>query len=151
MNSLERFRMTNKIESFQALRAIAIFMIFLSHCNSLWIADGVNKLDCLGAPGVSLFIILSGFLTAYSYDWSSKAVPLKNRLKKKINKFYILHVGTLIIAIPFTISLLEENSALWSEAFLANVSLIQAFIPLKQIYFSFNAVSWYLSLTFFSR
>ena len=56
--------MQNKIAAFQGLRGWAIFLVFLSHCSQLYNINGVNRLVYFGCAGVSIFIILSGFLTA---------------------------------------------------------------------------------------
>lgn len=60
--------MRNKIVSFQVLRAISITLIFLSHCEDLIRVNEINCLKYLGCAGVSLFIALSGFLTAMKYN-----------------------------------------------------------------------------------
>ena len=60
-----------KIDSLQALRAIAFFGIFISHCG----------LIDFGKLGVSVFFIMSGFLMFYNYEDKT----LDNLLKKSIN------------------------------------------------------------------
>jgi peptidoglycan/LPS O-acetylase OafA/YrhL len=54
-----------KIQSLQAIRAVAFSAIFLSH---LEIISG------LGGWGVSVFFVLSGFLMSYSYEGRAKVL-----------------------------------------------------------------------------
>ena len=138
--------MKNKIESFQVLRGIAILIIFASHCNNLIVIGGQNRLMYLGGCGVSVFIALSGFLAAYKYSEASPTDGMSS-IKAKLRKFGWLHLSTLIVATPLSISLLKKNVIQWVGTLLLNGTLLQAWIPTLSVYFSFNAVSWYLSLT----
>ena len=128
----------NKIRSFQILRAAAATMIFLSHC--------VPGLGWWGGTGVSLFIALSGFLAVMKYkDIKVNSVQL---YKARWKQFYKLHIITLIasIVLPAYISSINISQE-WFKTLFLNLSLTQTLFPNSGIYFSFNAVSWYLSLT----
>ena len=139
--------MKRKVESLQILRGMAIFLIFLSHCDQLLLFDGENRLNNLGGFGVAVFISLSGFLTSYR---GSGENTLKNPIDlyiTKWKKFCWLHLFTLFLAIPFSFSLLKKSILQWMGCLFLNASLLQVWIPKASVYFSFNAVSWYLSLT----
>lgn len=138
------------ITGIQVLRAFAILIIFLSHCSLLTNAIGNNAFNYLGAFGVTIFIMISGYL-AINSDFS-KINSFKSYLKyvvKKIMKFYPLHIITLLIVLPLCISTFKENVTSSVFQTVANVFLIHAFIPSSNYYFAFNAVSWYLSLNLF--
>ena len=137
--------MKNKSVSFQILRAIAITFIFLSHCENLIRINDINTLKYLGSAGVSVFIALSGFLSAMKYDNADKLSAFK-LYKNRWRQFYKNHYITLIMAIPLSLSVLKSNWLLWIFQLTANATLVQSLIPVSSIYFSFNAVSWYLSL-----
>lgn len=138
--------MQNKIVSFQILRAFAIALIFLSHCEYLARIRNANAIMYWGALGVSLFIALGGFLAARKYrDLRNSLSPIALYMSRW-KKFCKCHYLTMIFAIPFTYGLLASNPIKWFVSFLSNLTLTQAIIPLKSVYFSFNAVSWYLSL-----
>lgn len=139
--------MQNKIETFQGLRGWAILLIFFSHCNYLYNVDGVNKLSAFGGAGVSVFIILSGFLLAKKYLASSfKTANALVLYKKRWKQFWLLHFLTLLISLPLTIPLLHRDFVKYILHFIANATLIQTLFPSSNVYFSFNAVSWFLSL-----
>lgn len=131
------------IEAFQGLRGYAILLIFISHCNLFCNSSGTNIFNWAGALGVSCFIFLSGFLAVIQH----KNGNFFKSFAKKIKKFYPLHILTLAIAVIISIkALIPGNITAWL-ALLSNLTLTHALIPLPQFYFSFNAVSWYLSLT----
>ena len=67
-------------------------------------------------------------------------------LKRRAVKFYPLHwICLLSVMIPIWYHGWSYNN----HALLANFLLLQSWIPIDDFYFSFNAVSWYLSDTFF--
>lgn len=137
--------MKKRIDSFQILRGVAILLIFLSHCNDLISIDGKNRLMYFGGCGVSIFVALSGFLEAYKYSGVNPPSGMEI-YRAKWHKFGWLHLSTLIIAIPLSLSLLRKNLIQWIGTLLLNGILIQSWIPKPSIYFSFNSVSWYLCL-----
>ena len=144
--------MNRKLLSIQVIRALAFILIFLSHV----------ELVSTGPVGVSIFLVVSGFCLSFSYldrDDKLPRVSLRSNLGfavKKMKKLYPLHVITLIFVatIVFAKLVLQNNSdnALIEQGlyFIANGLLIHSWIPLRDGYFSFNAVSWYLSTIAFS-
>lgn len=137
-----------EIIGFQGIRGLAIVLIIISHCNWMLNSHGQNVLMWAGAWGVSCFIMLSGFLTVNRYfhtDISYKQIP--RLVKHKLKKCYPLHLLTLIIAVPISVSLMDEASSIKDIIkFILNASLLQSWIPISNIYFSYNAVAWYLSM-----
>lgn len=130
------------ILSLQGLRAIAIGLIFVSH--------RFPDYDFLGCTGVSIFFVLSGFLTFYSssvknVEFSSYSTILRFYWNKWI-KFYPLHLITFLMA-----ALLQSATAsfYFGKVTVANLLLLQSFIPNSRIYFSYNATSWFLCDLFF--
>lgn len=141
----------NKNLTLQGLRAFAFFGIFISHTN----------LFGSGVIGVSVFIILSGFLMAVSY--SKKGCDLQTDIKssfgfsiKKMSKLYPLHALTFAAMFLFNLLLLYKNSfpTLETRDFIVaaplNLIMLQSWLPFENLYFSFNKVSWYLSVSMFS-
>ena len=141
-----------RIESIQVIRAIAFILIFLSHV----------ELIATGPIGVSLFLVLSGFCMTYAYLGRPEKMPRpspRNNLRfawSKVKKLYPLHVITLLCValVIFGGLVLHQGSGAEMTKqggyFVANGLLLQSWIPWRDGYFSFNAVSWYLSTSAFS-
>lgn len=144
--------MKNRINSLQVVRAFAFLGIFASHSNITIFSPG-------GAWGVSVFLILSGFLMIYSYydtdriDSDGVIYSIKFGINK-IKKLYPLHIVTMLLAMPYLIIDCLEHSGMNSVLdsvikTVTNTFLIQSWFPSIDIYFSLNAVSWYLSVSLF--
>ena len=122
-------------------RAVFILMIFLFHAGVLPIG---------GTFGVSAFFILSGFCTVLGYRdrVSQKGFNYLLYLRKRYVKYYPLHwlLLFIILIMEFYRGFSISNNGLQLAA---NFFLVQSLIPIKDYFFSFNAVSWYLSDTVF--
>jgi peptidoglycan/LPS O-acetylase OafA/YrhL len=137
------------IKSFQGVRGVAILCVFISHCNLFVDTEGSNILARLGGLGVEIFILMSGYLLMMKYGTSGYP-STKIMLRKKLKKFYPLHLVTLMLALPFSfLKLLEGGSLKEYMVLLLNAGLLQSWVPISSVYFSYNAVSWYLSITLF--
>lgn len=140
-----------RLDSLQVIRAIAFMLIFLAHANIL----------PTGSGGVSIFLVLSGFCMTYSYLDRPEKMPghgMINNVKfawGKIKKLYPLHLITLLFVAAVIFGGLFLHHASRKELaeqggyFVANLLLLQSWIPWRDGYYSFNAVSWYLSTTAF--
>lgn len=138
------------IRSLQSLRALAIISIMLSHCFFL---EGCLP-SGLGPTGVSVFICLSGFLTYLSFKDKTVTLDIKcvaKRTMSKMRKFYPLHIATFVLALPFVIATVTGKDVFVHDAMkgIANLALVQSWIPIRSVYFSYNAVSWFLSTYLF--
>lgn len=145
--------MNNKrIQSIQVIRAVAFILIFLSHAEVL----------AGGTTGVSLFLVLSGFCMAYAYWERLGGVQKTGNIKdnaafsaQKILRLYPLHICTLLAVAAATVLILlrkgfpAKETAQQAVYFVMNAGLLQSWIPFRDGYFSFNAVSWYLSVIVF--
>ena len=145
MNTSDR----KKIEAFQGLRGYAIILIFISHCTFGTNSYGLSTTTWIGGLGVSLFIMLSGYLLAFKNNQNSSFLPT-DTLKRRLKRFYPLHIVTLVVALPLSISLWTNGEIIKQIIkLILNVTLLHAWIPYSSVYFSYNAVTWYLSLTVF--
>ena len=134
-------KLDHKSKSVQVLRAVAFLFVFLSHA--------FTKLGWWGAFGVSLFIVLSGYLETkkHLYDDIS-ALPFAI---KKIKKVYPLHIIMMLFAIPLSAKIVFKRHGaikLLIQIFF-NATMAQSWAPIGAIYYSLNAVSWYLTLVVF--
>lgn len=131
---------SKKLESLQAIRALAFLGICSGHC----------ALTRLGAWGVAVFLNLSGFLLVYRHYSDEKiqgniSEGIKYGLKK-ILALYPLHILMMIAALVLHFKLGGKFSLL---NLISNILLFQSWIPSMNVYFSLNGVAWYLSTILF--
>ena len=141
------------IKPLTSLRFLFAFMVFLSHLSfvsgkssptfRLFYDSYLSE----GFIGVSFFFVLSGFILAYNYKEKLAAheISHKSFFIARVARIYPLHFLTFLLAIPFTYSVFFKTPILWILTALANASLFQSYIPIKQVFFSFNDVSWSIS------
>ena len=136
---------------FQGLRAVAFSGIFLSH-------TGIEEFSSLGPWGVSVFFILSGFLMMVNYYSTDKLkkITVKDNLCfsiSKVRKLYPLHIVMMLVALMLTMHSAKIINVKWLLKLLlqigANITLLQSFFPHSVVYYSLNAVAWYLSVCLF--
>lgn len=146
---MEKSKSTNY--GIQAVRCTACIMILLHHLSAAFNAGFV---DTLGRCAVSLFIVISGFLTGMYKEPSEFAdaditAGGKNVLKK-VQKFYWIYflsffVGCAALYIRPDIRG-EGNFAIQCIMFLL---MLQSWFPDEGIYFAINPVCWYMSIVVF--
>jgi peptidoglycan/LPS O-acetylase OafA/YrhL len=135
-----------------SLRFFFAMMVFTRHLNFV---DPANKFyDRLywgvfaeGYLGVSFFFILSGFILAYNYKtkFLTNKVTLKQFWVARFARIYPLHFITFLLSIPLCLSDFARDAFTTSISFVANIFLLHSFIPVRDVYFSFNATSWSIS------
>ena len=94
---------------------------------------------------VVFFFVLSGFSMTLGYH-ERVLMPdfnYKQYLTRRAIKSYPLHWITLLANIPLTLM----SAVHWwlIPLFFVNAALLQTIVPIQQVYFSFNAVSWFLA------
>lgn len=128
------------IKSLTSLRGIFILCIFFHHCLDIYPGGGTMA--------VSFFFILGGFGLTLGYKDSvnSSEFSYKQYLTKRFIRFYPLHWLCLLAALPLFLLSFKLGDI---PTLALNVALLQTWVPIKEVYFSFNAVSWYLADTMF--
>ncbi len=139
----------NRIAEFDFLRICAALMVFVTH---IW-AFLPFKIPDFGARGVEIFFLLSGFLMFHRYKDRRVEASLPNCLKfgiKKIRPYYFLHIITMLFMVCLHIEQ-EGFSYVTSNllALIANITLLQSWIPIQSVYCGANGVSWFLSSILF--
>ena len=125
------------IKSLQSFRFIFIMFIFLSHTTM----GKIGTFDFGGDCGVSFFIILSGFVLSLGYGESVLRGDFSKKkfFCKRLFKLYPLHIFCLLVFCILNMHHLKVYTII------PNIFLLQSWIPIKDFYFSCNAVSWFLS------
>jgi len=128
------------INSLTSLRGIFIQFIFFHHCLKIYPGGG--------SMAVTFFFVLGGFAMTLGYKDKITREDFNYRqyLTRRCIKFYPLHWLCLFAILPlFVLSFSWKQIPILA----LNAALLQTWIPLKGVYFSFNAVSWYLADTMF--
>lgn len=132
-----------KSNNLTVLRGIFIIMIVLHH---------LNLYEGGGTLGVAFFFMLGGFaLSLGYYDKVCKSeFSFFQYFRRRCEKFFPLHWLCLLAILSLSLWSIIKGIGNISDTILTlipNALLLQSLIPIKSVYFSFNAVSWYLSAT----
>lgn len=121
--------------SIQALRAVFILMIFLSHFP---FGESVD-MSFMGDCGVSMFMMLSGYTMMLAYGGRASdagGIEWIPFMRRRVARIYPVHL------LCFTVC------SIWGGGLLAAVAgllLLQSWVPDAGVFFSYNAPSWFLS------
>lgn len=136
-----------KIECFDGVRTASCLLVVGFHA----------YLTMLGHLGLSSFFILSGFLSYYNYydrpgADSLSLIHCARFSLKKIAKLYPLHLAMLLVMLVgqlygYAHGLISRFALVRKLIF--NAALLQSWVPVNEVYFSFNVPSWYLSTMMF--
>lgn len=144
------------IKPLTSLRFLFALMVFTCHFCLIDITNpGLkNVYDNVffeGYLGVSFFFILSGFVLALNYKskLTSNKITAKEFLVARIARIYPLHVVTLLLSIPLLNEMFMTDTFRTICKFFINLFLMQSFVPIMDVYFSFNVPSWSISDEFF--
>ena len=126
-----------------ALRFFACSVIIFLH--SAWFFFDIEfmknwQLD----EGVAFFFVLSGFILTYVYP--------DLRGKENIKHFLVNRLGRMVpshIVLTFVTLIVLPCSCATLGVFLANLFLVQSWIPRREYYFGLNAVAWSICVEIF--
>jgi len=130
------------VRNIQALRFVFIMLVVMSHIIG-------KSFDFGGECGVSFFFMLSGFILSYAYGEKvqTRAFGHRRFILKQLTKFYPLHV--LLFAAMIAMDARLGLFCSWDKL-MANLLLLQSWVPSNDFYFVGNGLSWFLSdLLFF--
>lgn len=133
-------RRGSHLKSLTSLRFFAGAAVLLKH-GAVMLAPAQiwSTVFQLGYVGVSFFFVLSGFVLAWSYN-PNLAVP--HFYGRRVARIYPLHLATAAVAAAL---LVYSGDAVALLPALANLVLLQAWIPAQPYGEALNAVSWSLS------
>ena len=130
-----------RIMTLEALRGLAFLCVMLQH-------TGIDAFRVSGRGGVSIFLILSGFLMVVNYYGTDriKVCSARDNLLfalRKIRKLWLLHVVTTLACVIFEFTGNSRgNFPTITLKITLNILLIQEWLPIANR--SINVVSWYL-------
>lgn len=137
------------ITAMQGLRAVSFLAIFVSH-------SGLGPFGCLGAWGVSVFLVMSGFLMAYQYLQKEELPAFGLAFAaRKIRALYPLHIATMLAKLPIALFNVVGGTLSATALVVAiamNVGMVQVWVPWEQMYSALNGPSWFMcviSLAYF--
>ena len=141
--------MKKRIDSLEALRALACIAMFLFH-------GGIN---ISGAGAACVFFMLSGFTLSLSElhrDTYTNPGALGSALAaiKRIRRLYALHIVCLLPVLALNLFEMSRGLSYVSPAdlvkrLIASILLLQSWVPDSSVAVSFNGVAWFLSTLLF--
>ena len=129
---------SERLDALTGLRFFAAFAIVLHHLPGSF---GITHDTLHGyslAQGVTVFFVLSGFVMRYAYPSIQTKRDALRFLANRIARVWPAHLATLTCALLII-------GTFSPDTFLANMFLVQAWIPQSNYFFSYNAVSWSIS------
>lgn len=93
--------------------------------------------------GVSFFFVLSGFILTYNYPRLGDAAARRRFLWARFARLWPAHIFALLLVLALGV---PHWGGAWTAAL--NVLMMHALIPVKEIFFSYNSVSWSISTEF---
>lgn len=126
-------------KSLNSLRGVFALMVFLHHTNTF---------EAGGDAAVSFFIMLSGFVLSAVYMQRAISGELHYKVffLKRVTTIYPYHIIGFLAALALMPDFWNERSALST---VLNLSLLQSWVPVRSVYFSYDPPSWCLSVLLF--
>ncbi|MER5813313.1 acyltransferase [Streptomyces sp. NPDC002033] len=137
------------LPSLTGLRWTAALMVFFYHLDMVEYIGGragsaLRFAFGAGNTGVSFFFVLSGFVLAWSTASTPKGHDIVRFWRRRFARVYPLHLATALgaLALAYTLAPGTKPSI---RSLLANLFLVQAWVPDVQYYGGVNPVSWSLA------
>ncbi len=131
----------SQLRSITGLKVLATLAIFVWHC-------GFLKAPDLGARCVEIFLVVSGFLTAYNHhgEYAGMLDECVVIVRKKLCSIYPVYLAGILLAAAY---MLISKDAQGLTCFglaataLVDLTLMQAWIP--SVAFKYDGAAWFLS------
>lgn len=141
--------MSKQIKSLDALtglRFIAAFFVFVHHIAGKFGLPHVEY--ALGAPAVSFFFVLSGFILTYVYHDRLDRSGVKKFYFTRWARIWPLHFVCLLLSLFLAFSYLVKQPDFLGK-FVTTSLLVQSWVPKSDWAFAINGVSWSISTEMF--
>lgn len=144
------------IRSFQGIRVFAAILVFISHSRGLLKIGNFS----IGGPGygafaVTLFFMLSGFLTQRKFDTRrqertrSLLSECRANLIRGLKAYMPLHLLMVALSMIISYKIFLTSPGKACLGLFLQIFLLQSWCPDRSVYCIFNDVSWYLSALIF--
>ena len=135
-----------RLDALTSLRFFAAAMIVIYHIEAydgLWGFDKSNPPVLPWALGVSFFFVLSGFILTYIYPKLDTWTEIRHFWRARIARIW----PALFVSFLLALWLLSLD---WEyKTGIANLLMVNAWIPYPIYYYSYNSPSWSISTEFF--
>lgn len=138
--------MRKHLPALTSLRFFAAAMIVIHHTAfyfKIWEPQFVLT------QGVTFFFVLSGFILTYTHSNLNGTSESLRFIWDRIARVWPAHIFVLLMVIVLYWPTFNPGHTTTTAQLLANASLMQAWSPYSSTFFSFNAVSWTLSVEMF--
>lgn len=126
------------IKEIDSLRFLFMLMIFIHHVDFSY--GG-------GCVGTVAFFVISGFCMALGYGerLSNSSIDYKSYLKKRVVKLFPMHWLAFLLVWGISYHFRFHFGPKFLGTWFLNASLLQSWVPLREVYFSYNSPSWFIS------
>ena len=132
-----------RLDALTGLRFWFAFLVVCHHSLQHWFGPRIYPVADFGYIGVDFFFVLSGFVLTWSWR---REVGARRFWWNRVARIWPLHLTTLVLALVFVADQVSRPGLL---ATIANLLLVQAWVPDQHVYFGYNAVAWSLSCEVF--
>ena len=129
-----------------SLRFFAAALIAISHPLGLFGWEAWDQAYYM-TVGVPFFFTLSGFVLYLNYGGAAPRIRAVDFIALRFARIWPLHVVTLVVCAPLYVNIFPDFTRLTQLP--ANLFLVQSWLPIPGVNFSFNGVSWTLSVEWF--
>lgn len=140
-----------RLDALTSLRFIAAAMVVIAHADHIFGSFGIAAAANMG-QGVSFFFVLSGFILTWNYPVLVNWVDRRKFWLARFARIWPLHLVTCLlwIALIFNFDRAAHFPGLGGLVMLiANLLLLQVWVPLHDWGLSFNGVAWSISTELF--
>ncbi|GAC1346838.1 MAG: acyltransferase [Acetobacteraceae bacterium] len=133
-----------------SLRFFAAAMIVIHHTQGIFGYGASLYAEFPLDQGVSFFFVLSGFILFYTNRHITNFADARRFLIARMARIWPLHAAMLVLTVLFVPQPWGPGTTGPRPGpLLANLMLVQAWVPLPRYFFAFNTVSWSLSAELF--
>jgi peptidoglycan/LPS O-acetylase OafA/YrhL len=138
-----------RLQALTSLRFVAAAMIVFEHARPYTGQDVGWAATVPWSHGVSFFFVLSGFILTYNYRALETPAAVMRFWIARVARVWPVHALTAIIALA-TVAQPAAATVIGSVAVVvANLLLVQAWVPIMSVGYSLNGASWSVSTELF--